>query len=365
MTRVAAVIAVFALALSASAQVTLRDGRAHPGAVISVDSSGVTAVGAEGVITWDRVLRVSGEHADAAAAFSQLAEDLWRARTRLARGDVRLARPIFEAWFTHDEAPTGATALVVAEGLLRCRLADGAQTAAVEPWIAALRLHAAGARADLGFTSAIDAATGLAPTLAPIWLPGAAVETFARASIELIETSQDAATDDRAASLATLFRIAASIETGSPQPLPPSRADPSDAERLVRDIIESRSPEPAIRDAARARLRDGIDREPGDWRECWRRVALGRSLLMEDSPDARDLGVAHLLHAPARFARDLPRLASVALTIAADEFERRGDPDAARRLRDERSLLEPGSPHTATSPAPATALASRTHKETQ
>ncbi len=362
MTRAAALIAAFALALSASAQVTLRDGRTHPGAVTGVDSSGVTAVGAEGVFTWDRVLRVSGEHADAAAAFSQMAEDLWRARTRLARGDVRLARPIFETWFTRDDAPTGATALVVADGLLRCRLADGAQTAAVEPWIAALRLRAAGARADLGFSSAIDAATGLAPALAPIWLPGAAVETFARASIE---TTQDAATDERAASLATLFQIAASIETGAPQPLPPSRADPSDAERLVRDIIEARSPEPEIRDAARARLRDGVDREPGDWRECWRRVALGRSLLMEDSPDARDLGVAHLLHAPARFARVLPRLASVALTLAADEYERRGDSDAARRLRDERSLLEPGSPHTAISPAPATALASRTHKETQ
>ncbi len=362
MTRVAALIAVFALALSAPAQVTQRDGRTHPGAVTGVDSSGVAAVGAEGVITWDRVLRVSGEHAQAAAGFMEMAEELWRARTRLARGDVRLARPIFEAWFTHDDAPTGATALVVAEGLLRCRLADGAQTAAVEPWIAALRLRNAGVQADLGFTSAIDAATGLAPTLAPIWLPGAAVETFARASIE---SNKEGAVGGEAESLATLFRIAASIEAGSPQPTPPSRTDPSDAERLVRDIIESRSPEPAIRDAARARLRDGIDREPGGWRECWRRVALGRSLLMEDSPDARDLGLAHLLHAPARFSRDLPRLASVALTLAADEYERRGDADTARRLRDEQTMLGPAASLAAIGPAPATSQQAQSHKESE
>src|SRR5437667_402086 len=110
-----------------------------PGQVTAVDAQGVTislsgpAPAAPGrkpakgppamttVISWDRVASVEGELASAASPFLPAAEKLWRARSRLDRGDVVGAEPLFEELFPRCAGQRGATAAVASGGLLRCR----------------------------------------------------------------------------------------------------------------------------------------------------------------------------------------------------------------------------------------------------
>ena len=127
-------MALLSLAPGAAAQVALRGGDTINDPVVSVTIEGVQIGGASPrLIGWDRVRQVEGEHADAAQAFAELSDVAWRARTRLERGDVTLAQPLFEELFETYDGVDGPTALIVAQGLLQCRLATLAQPAAVAP----------------------------------------------------------------------------------------------------------------------------------------------------------------------------------------------------------------------------------------
>ena len=95
------------------------------------------------LVGWDRVREVTGPLAGEAAKFAATADKAWRARVRLERGDWVAAEPLFEELFTTYRDRTGPTALMAAGGLLRCRLARGGQTAAVEPWVAWVRAQGA------------------------------------------------------------------------------------------------------------------------------------------------------------------------------------------------------------------------------
>lgn len=154
MTRLAAAAAVALLATAAVAQVELRRGEPPPaGQVASVNELGVTirqeqdsAPPVLTIISWDHVRAVAGEHAQEAASLADTADRIWRARTRIERGDWRLGEPLFERLFAEYGTLNGPTSAVIAEGLLRCRLRRGAQAAAVGPWISLVRIlrdHAA------------------------------------------------------------------------------------------------------------------------------------------------------------------------------------------------------------------------------
>src|SRR5207248_1943375 len=86
-------------------------------------------------IGWDRVQRVEGEHAAEADGLAELADRTWRARSRIERGDFASAEPLFEQLFASMTGHDGPTAAIASEGLLRCRLARGAQAGAVWPWL--------------------------------------------------------------------------------------------------------------------------------------------------------------------------------------------------------------------------------------
>ena len=108
---------------SADAQstLTLRGRSASlPGQVSQVGPDGVvlavvpTAGSAPGstekVVSWDLVARVDGELATEALAYLPMAENLWRARTRLERGDAVGAEPIFEQLYARYSGRRGPTA---------------------------------------------------------------------------------------------------------------------------------------------------------------------------------------------------------------------------------------------------------------
>ena len=168
-----------ALVLTGSAahgDVVQRRGAADPlEGTVTVGPDGArvrTATNAIHVVPWDRVravetddpaLRVMVER------WADTADALWRARSRVERQDTTAAEPLLVRAFDETIGATHETALVVAEGVLRCRLARGANDEAIIPALECIRLRAAGVQTDsyAALAPIHDAATGLLPMLPP------------------------------------------------------------------------------------------------------------------------------------------------------------------------------------------------------
>ncbi len=349
-----------------SPQIELRALEAPPpGDVLVADGRGVL-VGPSAqdavIVTWDRVKSVSGPRQSDAARFMALADRSWRARTRLERGDAIAAEPLFEEAFRETRDQLGPTGAVVAEGLLRCRLRRGAHVLAAEAWLALLEAAARdGTRAlhpkwaeDAGLSPVVDPATGLVPAIPPIWCGPAGAHVmaglpvFAQAALP-----PDGAPMEPAAALGVLYLEAARFEAGQPASVPDLNAsDPGVA--LVRQIVAARIGDAAQRQSFRAALEARLPRQepspesPGStlpaWMEAWCRVAVGRSLLREESPEQRRLGVIELLHVPARLSSAHPYLAGVALAEASVALADLGDAEGSAVLLDELRGLYPSHP---------------------
>jgi hypothetical protein len=340
---------VLSLLVSEPGQVTLRAGLALPAPeVISTRAEGVV-VGLGGqpefVIGWDRVLRLEGPAAAESEAFLSVGEALWRARTRLERGDAAAAEPIFERLLPALDGKGGPMPAMAAEGLLRCRLRRGAQIAAVDPWLAWLRSRDAGAMdgavpfaadwsARAGLEPIMDPATGLIPALPPIWLDWPAVRVFASSG----GPAAGASAGGDAPAMGALYLHAARFETGAGEAVPAVSPGGSPGVALVQDIVQARAGGEGQRAAARERLAQRLAGARDTWLEAWCRAAIGRSLIRESDVEVRRLGVVELLHLPARFSRAHPYLAGLCLAEASVTLGELGDDDGAARLRKE--LLE-------------------------
>jgi len=368
---IALIMACFA---SAAAQIEMRAREAAPpGDLLAVSMEGVTvgfppaAQGAVGpivepvVISWDRVRAVLPPNDKAAEPFRAIAEKAWRARTRVERGDLAGAEPLLEELHATFAGQRGPTASVIGQLLLRCRLARGAQTLAIAPWLTWLgsgvapRAMVPARRApkdepdplvvSIPSPAALDVATGLVPALAPFWLDGPGVQAFARGKPPLAGTPEaDAAPiQKKAAALSSLYWQAARFECGlDPGPIEAVSQDAGLA--LVQQVVISRCGDTAQRESARAQLRARIKGRPEPWVEAWCRAALGRSLLREDSAELKRLGVVELLHVPARLADECPYLTGVAMADAAVAMLSLGDRAGADRLRAELRENYPGHP---------------------
>ncbi len=297
---------------------------------------------------WDRIAAVEGLAPELAARVAPLADKAWRARIRLEREDVLAAEPVYEDLFRVYESRRGATACAVGEGLLRCRLRRGAQAAAVDPWLAWVRASDPSTpQPRLDITSPpsqpplIDPGTGLCPALPPVWLNVSSTQAMAR------RDPPAAGGGKRAQALAELYRLAAGVEVGlvteaEASALPVRSPDP--ALSLVAQIVAARGAEAGKRKEARQMLLGRLAQRMPAWEEAWVRVGIGRSLLQEPEAEDRLIGLAHLLHVPARLRAAQPYLAGVALAEAALAQARAGNAAAAYRLK--REIMEglPGHP---------------------
>jgi hypothetical protein len=350
-------------ALCAS-QLEMRGGEAPPqGRILTVDVAGVTLGGAvEGpsasqpamIVGWDRVRTVDGELEAAARPYLPSADRAWRARMRLARGDPVAAEPLFEELFGTYRGLTGPTAAVVAEGLLRCRLRRGAHVSAIDPWLALRAASAGGTEswlhadwsAQAGMPPILDAETGLVPGIPPIWVGSAAAR--AMSGLRLEAPGGDPAQPSRV--LGQLYLAAAEFEAGRTPELPIIRSTDAGV-RLVFDVVRSRVASAPDREEARRALADRIARAgspPPDgtppWMEAWCRAALGRSMILEQDEQARQLGIVEMLQVPARFSVLHPYLAGTALAEASVALRDMGDTAGADVLRAELMQRYPDHP---------------------
>ena len=338
----------------ADTRVVLR-GSATPldAPVEAVTLAGVQVGGDESrMIGWDSIKVITGDLEAEALPFLPLADHAWRARLRLSRGDLAMAEPLFESLSESFADAPGPTALMVAEGLLRCRLRRGDQAGALQPWIDAVEMRESGLRVagDPPLIPVLDPDLLLAAALPPVWLNDGAAAAVVAAADPSLTAASDAEADsespaeetDLAAALRTMYIAAATFEVNGTVPESLPEVDHPGA-ALVRQIVIARIGDAEARADARRELEAGLN-DDVPWREAWRRAALGRSLLREPDNESRVRGVLQLLHLPARFSASQPYLAGVALAEASLELERMGDAEGATTLRQLLDRTDPNHP---------------------
>jgi hypothetical protein len=339
------VVSSFVAATVVHADVVERRGAAPPveGTVTLIDDAGVevrSPLGAVHFVPWDRVRSVQADRADPTLnARMETAVDLWRARSRVERHDTTLAEPVLERLFEKYQGRTHETALVVAEGLLRCRVARADQVLAVIPALDVARLRRAGVTTEAYATLApeYDTRYALCTVVAAVWLPSPRLELLAR---DL--AAYDAQGDEVIAALAGEYRNAVLRTLGrTPDDAATTLDHPGIA--LLRRLNACRAQDPDTRSAAREQLRRAIPRMP-PWAEAWSRYQIGVSLLAEEGIGRRQKGAVSLVYLPARFNRTHPFLAGLALAEVAAMLDREADAAAAATLRSELNRIYPNHP---------------------
>lgn len=335
--RIVMGVTAIVLTMSAAAQHVERRGTEPTvrGRIINVTDAGVTVqsdLGAMHFVPWDRVRRVASDtfrteieqHADTA-------DQLWRARQRVERHDTQLAEPLFERLFEVYRGRTHETALVVAEGLLRCRLDRGAHAEALIPALEVMRLRRSG-RTTASYTMlrpVLASGLELCPALAPAWFNMPGLERVYR---ELL--AFDASGDDVVRSAADLYARSVAEVLGERVPEEVlTRAVPNHPGlTLLSNLLDTSAADATLRENARNRLLEGFAAQP-TFAQAWSRYHIGRSLIGETGVGRQQRGLVELAHLPALHADEHPYLAGLALYLTAAGLERTRDSSGAKTVR--------------------------------
>ncbi|MFO0962464.1 MAG: hypothetical protein U0625_06095 [Phycisphaerales bacterium] len=334
------------------------------------------------VIPWSEVRALASAASDPVAQrWLAAGEALWRARTRLARGDAGFARePLAQAaqaWRGAAPCPDGLFAAAQqAQALLRA----GQAAEAVAPAFEALRiLRAPGAAVDAATLPPriADALAMLPPALAPSALTPqeAAAVAAALAAMDFGADAPLRAAAQAYAAVAMAGGAPAAAPAAAPAPgTAPAATDAAAsraeaAQRATLAALEAlrdlRSPDAKVRAAGRAALAKARRTMPA-WFEPWARFALGQSLGGETEAAVRDRGLALLLSVAAADARDQPWLAARARAEGARLLTQAGNTAGAKRLLADAPAAAPGvgaGATLSTALAPSTAQAAVTRAD--
>jgi hypothetical protein len=316
------------------------------GTIINVNDNGVSirsGTGAEHAVTWDRIREVQTDDPSLQRGVDEYRDTalaLWRARSRLDRGDMAMAEPLFDRLFAEYRGRTSETALIVAEGVLRCRLARGADDTAIIPALEVARLRRKGVKttAYSVLPEHYDEATALWQRLPPAWAP-----TSALARVEAELKSYDAGGDTVVAALASLYRAAARQQMNLAPEEAANLALDHPGVALMRSLVMASSADSDQRAAARAALEKRRPELP-EWALAWSYFAIGESLLRESGLGQRERGVVSLAHLPATFRSQQPYLAALALARMSAALASMGDAAGAAVLRTELERTFPNHP---------------------
>ena len=331
---------------------------AEPVRIERLTAQGPVPVGSDTPLAWHRVRTIVGPLESAFGEYRDRARTVWRAVARLERGDTAAAEPLFDQMFDVYRGESGPTSAMVAEGLLRCRLARGAVAPSVEAWAALLAAvendPARAAERRYALPPIIDPRTGLCADLPPIFRASPGLHRLSS-----IETSiGDGGASGETARVLAWYRAAASHEldrpTGLTELLLEAETDPGSGPRLVRSIVLARIAGPDRRREARDELETLLQQGRADalsWTVPWINTAIGRSLARENDPAAKRRAVVRLMHTPVNHANEAPALAALSLADAADLLENLGNRDGADALRDRLAELFPAHPAATTASA--------------
>lgn len=341
------------------------DPGSRVGVTLQVNDSGVyfRRGAAAGVwYSWDRVRDLQTENIEFAKSLKdhqEFAEEIWRARQRVEREDYVRAEPIFEAWFGGIMGRTDPSALVVAEGLLRCRLArasggglvggsggGGGREGAVLPWLETWRMKQAGVETPAyGMMKPVmDANSGLCPALSPVWIEGPALSAMVT---ELgVYVPVDAPVVEAVSRL--YLESAERVLHRSPGSFFDEMTDEMNGSGSVRDAVahsasvmfvkaftDAVSPTTSVevRSAAIRRLSARVS--DSGWRGAWAHYARGRAYLLSDDEDDHQRGLVDLLYLPSEYVEVDWYLSGMALAESWRYLQEHGEVQAAGALHDD------------------------------
>jgi len=367
-----AAAAVLLIGAGLRADVVERRGNAVPleGEITLVTEGEVQLVSPTGgryVVSWDEIRAIESDRTiPGLRRLLERGEALWRARTRLERRDVELAEPIFERFFEGsfedsfegNEFRATRTALVVAEGLLRCRLDRHDHRRAVRPMLAVLRLRGALDRSAQrmifsrhegglagGFEPVIDEELGLCAHLAPAFAPSSLLNRLAGELAEPVPGR-----GGRVEAVAGLYRAAVRLDAGerlTAADLPGTPADlrGDDGLELLRSAVAARLHDAEARRTARDELQRWL-RDDRPWVRLWARHAIGAGRLLEADRTERLRGLVELAAVAAEGERhpETRHLAGLALGALADGLRATGDAAGAGRVEEALAARYPDHP---------------------
>ena len=324
---------------------------------IREDADGMTVRSSDGktviekALRWDQIRAVEGGTASPQRAeWLASGEQLWRARTRLARGDLVGARRAFTNAKALLQAQTNAQA-----GLQRLMALEGlARTSAVvpdDPERVAQALEAAALRSQIGVLDrwltggdAFDARSGLMLAVPPAWID-AKRAAEAGAALDTAAARARGAQDQIAAGILESAARIASAEAGTPRSaaVGSKTATPSGSLRKGRQLIDLWADALSDDEAARKRARQGLAQMERSEDGTLRLLAIyaqGRSLALENDPEEVRRGVGKMLLIPAAYADEIPALTDAALAQSADALARIRDDVSAGTLRAARADMQ-------------------------
>ena len=273
-------------------------------------------------IRWDEIRSIDGlpPAADDARTFG---ERLWRARTRLERGDFTLAAPLFEALAESAAGEDSQRERIAVEGVLRIRMRAGDAAAAILAALRAMELDRDGVSLPTGSLvpaerlASLDWPVGAAIVPLDGLLEEAEIDAFVESLEGFAGPESSVALEAAAIAQAAAGRSIAPIAGDDPSAL---------AAALVRlAAVRSASPESSMRD------RERLLREAGSsMLERWWQAHLGERLLAETDPAIRRRGLLEWLAVAA--AHPGSPDARIALRRASRAADALGEDDLADRL---------------------------------
>ncbi len=322
--------------------VHLRDGAASVDAVRVAFVPGglevVTSAGETMRFTLDQVAGIDDLTdpilIDQWARYEDLARDVWRARSRLQRGDSQLALVLFQRHFTPrtGDERNHELALIIAEGLLRCLLESGDTEAILPAALETTRLRRAGVDTDRfqALPAIIDDRFWLLPQLPPIPTSDSSVDRLAE---DLRHWRIDS--DPVVSRLAELY---ASMGRRSVRPSGSSDIGVI----LMESILGTRSLDGRLRQESMRTLEElsALDEAP-EFIEAWHAWFNATSQLAAGEVST-DRIVLALLELPAVHQGSYPVLAQRAVELSARILSGEGRNDESATLR--RFLLESPRP---------------------
>jgi len=311
------------------------------GEIVALEDQGVEIrVGEEIIpitIPWYDVRSLGGDQ-QGFGEYKQIADDAWRAHSRLARGDYSGAESIYQMLGDAYLFEPGAQSADVSMGLVRCRLDRGDRVAALRPYLSWFVGSAffAPRKSEDNDPPRFDSQYGLLIDLPPIFSQGDRGKMLA----PIPESDRN---NDRIELLARYFRLA--LDAGAYQT--PQAGESLDELRSMSRKRENRDlgldlfnemltaqihPDSQERIVARSSLERRARANKGTWIELWARLGLGVSLIGEQDPQANERGVIELIHIIVRLDDVSHPLTLLASQVASDYLSRTDRPQWGSEL---------------------------------
>ena len=326
----AAITGLVVLSATSDDQATIirwSDATPIQGDVVQVDSQGVQIRLQDEIIPVSIALHDIRQLSDPRfQQYKQLSQELWRAHSRLNRGDYVGAERIYGSHTEQYLWRVGAQSIDVSFALMRCHLDRNDRASAIEPflsWRNALGSYLSQESSD---DHGFDGQYGVHSAIPPIFIQHEHAQKLSELD-SLVDVSVRTRTMHGYYQLALDHGVhrtqQAREQLDNIDALLRTRDQSTPGLEFIEDIVVCQAhPDASQRKNARSAIERRVRAHQGTWIEAWGRLAIGVSLINETEPLQNELGLIELIHVIVRLKEDNRSLAELAATLAGDYLDR-------------------------------------------